>query len=236
MQEPADECLRNVIFDPGTVREKAWIVFVNYMLLAMVCMEPNRSDEADRLRVNVHAALNDFAIFLSPSVVNIQTLATLAIHGEDFASPTQSWMLVGYACRQAEALSLHHPARDDSDEEQRRLCLFWLLFLIDKGCALAFGRLPALLSSTYHNTPYPQYQYLARNCPHLGEPGNGSAQAPGSDFGAKFYIRGFELAILIGSVLETSTVGEGASDKHRLRAQIDDWHGSTNAVRLSMGL
>lgn len=231
-QEPTDACLRKVIFEPDTVREKGWVVFINYMLLGMVSMEPGRSNEADRLRVNVHSALNDSGIFLSPSIVNIQTLATLAIHGEDFASPTQSWMLVGHACRQAEALSLHHSASGDSDREQQRLCLFWLLFLIDKSCALAFGRLPILRSSTCRNTSYPQYQYLARNCPQIGEANNGSAQVRGSDFGARFYTRGFELAKLIGTVLETAAEGEEGFGKLPLRAQIDEWHKSAHTVRL----
>lgn len=230
-QEPTDECLRQVIFDPTNVKQKAWVVFVNYMLLAMVSTEPDRSEEAKQLRLNAHLALDNASVFLSPSIVNVQTLATLAIHGEDFASPSQSWMLVGHACRQAEGLALHRPALADSDEQQRRLSLFWLLFLIDKGCSLAFGRSPSLSTTAYGNTPFPDYQYLARNCPHVSEVMDGRGQSQSSHFGAQFFIRGFELAKLIGSVLETNALAGSRPERSRLREQIEEWYRRSSTVR-----
>lgn len=227
LQEPTDDCLWQVLFDPSTVKQKAWVVFVNYLLLGMVSTEPGRSDEATKLRSNVHLALNDSSIFLTPSLVNVQTLALLAIHGEDFASPSQSWMLVGHACRQAEALALHEPASADSVAEQRRLSLFWLLFVIDKGCSLAFGRPPTLPTSTYGHTPGPTHQYLASHCPHLSEAYDSRSQYHISHFGARFYLSGFELSKLIGLVLEAEDV---KAEKRYLRQQLEEWYRASHAV------
>ena len=229
-EEPSDDCLRQVIFDPANVKQKAWTVFINYMLLSMISTEPGRAEESKHLRSNMYHALNDANIFIQPSTVNIQMLAMLTIHGEDFASPSQSWMLVGHACRQTEALALHRSARSDSDEEQRRLSLFWLLFIIDKGCSLAFGKLPSLPSSTYRNVALPDYQYLARNSPHITEALNGSGQPQNSHFGALFYTRGIELTKLVGFVLETNAAADAALERIRLREQLDEWHKSTTAV------
>lgn len=229
-EEPSDNCLRQVIFDPATVQQKAWTVFIYYMLLSMVCTEPGKAEEAKRLRSNVYLALNNAEIFIQPSIINVQTLALLAIHGEDFASPSQSWLLVGHACRQAEALALHRSAHLDSDEGQRRLALFWLLFIIDKGCSLAFGKMPSLPSSTYRNVPLPDYQYLAHNSPHISEALNGSNNPQSSHFGAMFYTRGIELTKLVGFVLEANVTADAQSQKSQLREQLNEWHKSTTAV------
>lgn len=229
-EEPTDECLRQVIFNPGQVKEKAWIVVVNYMLLGMFSTDPRHVDESEGLRNNVHLALNDSSIFLVPSVCNIQALAALAIHGEDFASPSQSWMLVGHACRQAEALALHRPAQNDGSEEQRRLSLFWLLFLIDKGCSLAFGRPPTLPTALYEKVPTPSYEHLARHCPHMSEVFDSCNNNERSDFGARFFLRGFEFAKLIGSVLEAKAGDDTSVERGRLRRKIDEWYRFLDSV------
>ena len=201
----------------------------------MISTEPGKSEEAKHLRSNVHLGLNNGSIFLSPSIVNVQTLATLAIHGEDFASPTQSWMLVGHACRQAEALALHRPARADSDEEQRRLCLFWLLFIIDKGCSLAFGRTPSLPTAVHRNTPFPDEGYLSRHSPHVSQASDRIGQSSTSVFSSEFFIKGFELTKLVGSILETDMLIESRPEKpnkHQLKADLDHWYLNANAVSL----
>lgn len=229
-EEPSDECLRQALFDPANLKQKAWIVFINYMLLSMVPGESGRAEEAKHFRSNVYLALNNADIFIQPSIANIQTLALLSIHGEDFASPSQSWMLVGHACRQAEALALHRPSRSDAAEEQRRLSLFWMLFIIDKGCSLAFGKSPSLSSSTYRNVPLPGYEYLARHSPHIDDARNADGQTSSSHFGALFYTRGIQLTQIVGFVLETEAARPAQSEKSRLREQLDEWHKSTIAV------
>lgn len=225
--EPTDGCLRQVMFEPFQAKQKGWVVFINYMLLGIVSAEQGKIDQARRYRSNMRLALDNANIFLNPSLINIQTLATLAIHGEDFASPTQSWMLVGHACRHSEALALHIPARVATSEQQRRLCLFWLLFIIDKCCSLAFGRFPALPTSLYHNVPMPDYDYLACNPPHA----NSEAKEPQtSHFGANFYLRGFELCKLVGWVLEAKLGSASLHEAFQLRERLDEWWQRTNAV------
>lgn len=229
-EEPTDDCVRQAVFEPCRVKQKAWVVFINYMLLGMVSPEHGEINRARRYRSNMQLALDDASVFLHPSLINVQALAALAIHGEDFASPTQSWMLVGHACRQSEALALHVPARVSKAEQQRRLCLFWLLFIIDKGCSLAFGRSPALPSSMYHDVPLPDYDYLARNSPHTnGEAENGT-EIPTSHFGARFYLRGFELCKLVGWILEAKLGSEPQKEAGQLRERLEQWWRTTNAV------
>lgn len=231
-QEPSDECLRQVIFEPANVKQKAWVVFINYMLLAMVSTEPAGANEAKHFRSNMRLALNDASLFLTPSIVSVQTLAILAIHGEDFAAPSQSWMLVGHACRQAEALALHAPAHVDSEKQQQRLCLFWLLFIIDKGCSMAFGRSPSLRTSDYYDTPLPDRAFIAKNCPRM-ETSESNDQARPSQFGVVFYLKGFELTKLVGDLLETGRESGHRQHKDKLRDQLDEWWRSTNAVSTS---
>ncbi|KAF5241051.1 hypothetical protein FANTH_9268 [Fusarium anthophilum] len=114
---PSESLLIQTIFSPETVSKKAWVVYINYMIVTMLAH--NETVRAQKYRDNMKLALNDSRIFLEPHEVNLQALIMLAIHGEDFASPNQSWMLVGHACRQAEALRLFQPHVDSPDAERR---------------------------------------------------------------------------------------------------------------------
>ncbi|KAK4077721.1 uncharacterized protein Triagg1_3415 [Trichoderma aggressivum f. europaeum] len=104
---PLDDLLLNVIFDPATVPQRAWIVYVNFILLTLLQNDSSQSDVVESLQKNTEMALNDCRIFLEPSEINVQALLLLGCHGEQYASPNLSWMLVGHACRQAQALGLH---------------------------------------------------------------------------------------------------------------------------------
>ncbi|WKT43568.1 hypothetical protein QSH57_008404 [Fusarium oxysporum f. sp. vasinfectum] len=123
---PSEDLLIQTIFRPETVSRKAWVVYINYMILTMLV--DNEYAKAQKYRNNVKLALDDSRIFLEPHEVNLQALFMLAIHGEDYASPNSSWMLVGHACRQAEALGFPIASTTDYVTTQRRLSLFWLLF------------------------------------------------------------------------------------------------------------
>ncbi|OQD98335.1 hypothetical protein PENSOL_c009G03385 [Penicillium solitum] len=95
-------------------------------MLSIASNENGENGETKIFRRNVQLALNDSSIFLKPSYANVQALCFLAMHGEDYAAPNLSWMLLGHACRQAEALGLHSPAHQDLDSRQQRLCLLAL--------------------------------------------------------------------------------------------------------------
>lgn len=231
---PSDDILRQIVFEPEKVREKAWIVSFNYVLLAAISTE--HDEHEDKLRKNFQVALNDSRIFLEPSLANVQTLALLAVHGEDFAAPNISWMLLSHACRQAEALGLHAKNNKDTfDEWQHKLCLFWMLFTLDKSCALAFGRSAFLPLSLYRHVPLPGKEFMQKFSPHdtkdFGSEQRNS-QTPG--FGALMFNNTIELAKLTSDVLDALGVGNSDQSKDKSRSKLEKWFSTTNMVRSTL--
>ncbi|KAI1036495.1 hypothetical protein LB503_003325 [Fusarium chuoi] len=219
---PSESLLIQTIFRPDTVSRKAWVVYINYMILTMLAHDEDA--RAQKYRNNMKLALNDSRIFLEPHNVNLQTLIMLAIHGEDYASPNESWMLVGHACRQAEALGLHTLSEADYVTTQRSLSLFWLLFAIDKSCALAFGRSCSLPSATYSHVPLPDLRYLTRFHPCSDSPGaDGRTERP--VFGGHMFLARIELAQMIGMALDSMHIPECEDG---LKERLEDWYTRTN--------
>ncbi|KAJ4226306.1 hypothetical protein NW759_004892 [Fusarium solani] len=224
---PSDHTLRQVLFEPETVTAKAWVVFVNYMLLALATGSGQHADAAAAFRKNMRLALDDAKIFLEPSDVNIQTLILLALHGEDFALPNMSWMLTGQACQQAQVLRLHSVTNSDtsSPEQQRRLCLFWALFMADKSCSLAFERPVFLPTEWFQNVPLPKFEYLQQFHAHQSQ-----AQPAKSAFGAHLFLQTVQLSKLMGFIL----VPKGASsERDMLNSLLDSWYQQTYEKLLS---
>ncbi|KAK1243348.1 hypothetical protein MKX07_003976 [Trichoderma sp. CBMAI-0711] len=203
---PPDDLLLTVIFNPATVSQKAWIVYVDFILLTLLQHNPSQADTVKSLKKNTDKALNDFRIFLEPSEINIQALMLLGCHGEQYASPNLSWMLVGHACRQAQALGLHKIERGSYTQQQRHLALFWSLFSVDKSCSLAFGRPMLLPTASYEDVPLPDFQYLLGYHPHKAQPVPTPSGSHTSAFGAHFFIQGMHLAKLTGAAQEM-TIG-----------------------------
>ncbi|KAF9875363.1 fungal specific transcription factor domain-containing protein [Colletotrichum karsti] len=226
---PSDDQLRQIIFQPDSVKEKAWIVYVNYMMLALVSAnETEESIQVKQFRRNMQIALNDSTIFLEPTEANLQALTLLAFHGEDYASPNLSWMLVGHACRQAEALGLHALTHGDYDARQRRLCMFWLLFVVDKSCSLAFGRSSFLPSSLYLDVPLPDFNYMLKFQPHNASSFSNSKNAPLiSTFGAHLLTKGMQFAKLMGFVLDLLTPGKSLIPKEKVARKLEEWYRQT---------
>ncbi|OQE37661.1 hypothetical protein PENCOP_c009G02782 [Penicillium coprophilum] len=221
---PPDNVVREVVFEPHKVREKAWVAYFNYMMLSIVSNEDGENGETKRFRRNVQLALSDSSIFLKPSYANVQALCFLAMHGEDYAAPNLSWMLLGHACRQAEALGLHSPAHQDVDLRQQWLCLFWLLFLIDKSCSLSFGRPAFLPTALYQNVSLPDQSFLLRFNPHERAGfGNGHVPTSGSRFGAEIITRSIQWAKLGGSVAELLAMDGSVHRKQEVRSSLETW-------------
>ncbi|KAK7458515.1 hypothetical protein Landi51_01338 [Colletotrichum acutatum] len=229
---PSEELLKQIVFNPDKVSQKAWLVFFNYIMLAQVSPEKqDHGEETARFRQNLRIALNDSRIFLEPRQVNVQALALLAVHGEDYASPNLSWMLVGHACRQAEALGLHLPMHNDVESYQRSLSMFWLLFVLDKSCALAFGRSPFLPMNLYREVPLPDFSYLLKFRPHLdSEFSSASPAARSSEFGAHFFTRGIELARIMGLVVDTLAPGSSPTSRETIKLQLEEWSTQTKKI------
>ncbi|EEU40640.1 uncharacterized protein NECHADRAFT_34178, partial [Fusarium vanettenii 77-13-4] len=221
---PSDDILRQVLFEPETVFAKAWVVFVNYMLLTLATGSGQHTDATKTFKKNMRLALDDAKIFLEPSEVNIQTLILLALHGEDFALPNMSWMLTGQACQQAQVLRLHLVTNSDtsSPEQQRRLCLFWALFMADKSCSLAFGRPVFLPTEWFQNVPLPQFGYLQQFHTHQSQD-----QAATSAFGAHLFLQTIHFAKLIGFIQAPKGVN---SEREMLNSLLDSWYQQTSEL------
>ncbi len=221
---PPEETLHKAVFQPSETPERAWVVLFSYSMLSLVCMDATQTEAARAFRWNTHLALNDSRIFLEPKEVNIQALILLAVHGEDFASPNLSWMLMGLACQQAQALSLHRAS------SQQQLCLFWLLFALDKSCSLAFGRPHFLPSSTYGAVPLPEWSHLLNYNPHRGQTRDRSGRVSGSTFGAHVFQQTIELARLTAEFCDSPAPRRTLEDIHALKGRLDAWNVFTNDV------
>lgn len=226
--KPSDEILQAVIFRPETVKEPGWLVWINYLLLNLHLGEKPqpRAFLVDGLRHNVRRSLNKATIFLEPREINVQALMLLACHGEDFSSPNVSWMLMGHACRQAQALGLHIEKAKTATENQRRLSLFWSLFIMDKISSLAFGRPTLLPTGLYQDVPSPEFQHLRRYQPHrLGLP-----LLEESTFGAHFFRANIDLAKLADLVLDFLCRVTPSLERERLIEKVEAWGTKTRQV------
>lgn len=230
---PSEETLLNAIFNPATLSQRAWIVFINFILLSLLQHDASQADIVENLKKNTNLALNDFRIFLEPSEANIQALMLLGCHGEQYASPNLSWMLVGHACRQAQAVGLHSLKGDSYEQRQRRLTLFWSLFSVDKSCSLAFGRPMLLPTAIYENVPLPDFQYLLKYHPHRKEPIQTENGPITSTFGAHFFIQEMLLARMTGAVLEFLATPTKLTVYQTLIDQLQSWDSVTNKVSIS---
>ncbi|KAM0255544.1 hypothetical protein ACHAQJ_005691 [Trichoderma viride] len=229
---PPEDILLSAIFDPVTVSQRAWVVYVNFILLSLLQHDSSQADIVDNLKKNTNLALNDFRIFLEPSETNIQALLLLGCHGEQYASPNLSWMLVGHACRQAQAVGLHDKRSGSYEQRQRRLALFWSLFSVDKSCSLAFGRPTLLPTSIYVNIPLPDFQYLLNYHPHRKESLATEIGPCASTFGAHFFNQGMQLAKLTGAVLDFLASPGKIINNEALIAQLQSWDSVTNELLL----
>ncbi|KAL7812758.1 hypothetical protein V8C26DRAFT_436739 [Trichoderma gracile] len=227
------DLLLTIIFNPAAVPQKAWIVYVDFILLTLLQHDPSQADTVESLKKNTDKALNDFRIFLEPSEINVQALMLLGCHGEQYASPNLSWMLVGHACRQAQALGLHKAGgRGSYVQQQRQLAIFWSLFSVDKSCSLAFGRPMLLPTAIYEGVPLPDFQYLLGYHPHRNQPVPTRGGSHTSTFGAHFFIQGMRLAQLTGAVLSLLASPGTATDHETLATKLQSWDSTTNELLL----
>ncbi|EHK47021.1 hypothetical protein TRIATDRAFT_46040, partial [Trichoderma atroviride IMI 206040] len=229
---PSEETLLNAIFNPAILSQRAWIVYINFILLSLLQHDASQADIVENLKKNTNLALNDFRIFLEPSETNIQALMLLGCHGEQYASPNLSWMLVGHACRQAQAVGLHSLKGGSYEQRQRRLTLFWSLFSVDKSCSLAFGRPMLLPTAIYENVPLPDFQYLLKYHPHRKEPIQTEDGLITSSFGAHYFIHEMQLARMTGAALDFLANPTKSVVHHNLIAQLQSWDSVTNELLL----
>jgi hypothetical protein len=149
-------------------------------------------------------------------------------------------MLTGYACQQAKAMGLPFSGdvTSSSREEsrQRRLCLFWALFIIDKSCALAFGRPAFLRAAEYRSVPEPDLAHLLSFNPHGTRSRQQHGQeVPGPTFGAHVFLQYIKLARLTDDICSLFVQGGSEADIDDIKLDLDRWFAQTKTVGPSHG-
>jgi hypothetical protein len=202
------------------------------IILSMVSStKPGDTSTKEKLRCNLWLAMNDVRLLLEPSEPNIQALALLATHVEEFTSPSLCWMLIANACRMLQALGIN--LRHLSPEtRQRRTMTFWYLNLVDKGLSIIFGRPPTFHRAMAKDIALPAVAQLLPFQPHNeARPETGSR--PGSLFGAHYIHQIMLLSHIIGDIW--SAVYENASrDDNALQSvkrDLEEWHSVAKIVR-----
>lgn len=170
------------------------------IILSMVSsLNPEDLSTTEKLRCNLWLAVNDVRILLEPSEPNIQALALLATHVEEFTSPSLCWMLIANACRMLQALGIN--LRHLSPETRRRRTLtFWYLNLVDKGLSIIFGRPPTFNRAMAKDITLPSVAELLPYQPHSEGTRSDSGARTGSLFGAHYIHQIMQLSYIIGDI------------------------------------
>lgn len=152
---------------PHHIAERAWLVtFYSIILSHVTASTPNDSDTKHKLMGNLWLAFNDARLLLEPRETSIQALVILAVHVEEFTSPSLSWALITNACRMLQALGIQH--RQLSPEvRERRITMFWYLNMLDKGLAVIFNRPPTFHRAMSKDIPMPPVEQFLAFKPHL---------------------------------------------------------------------
>nr|POF12724.1 putative transcriptional regulatory protein c11d3.07c [Quercus suber] len=211
---------------PDLVSDRAWLVMYYSIILSFVSSNhPTDTSTKDKLRCNLWLAMNDVRLLLEPSEANVQALALLASHVEEFTTPALSGMLVANACRMLQALGVNYRRLGPETREQRRM-LFWYLNVMDKGLALIFGRPPSFHQAMAKDIPMPTLKELCSFQPH-----NNARDAP-SLFGSHFLLQTMQLSDIIGEIWNCLHE-QGACDDQKIAdtsERLDSWFEETSEI------
>lgn len=155
----------------------------------------------------------------------------LAVHVQDFHTPSLCWMLMTTACRMLQALGITNRALDAKTKE-KRLWLFWILSSLDISLALIFGRPPTFHRAMREKLPIPDIRQLLGWQPHLQSSEIGSGRT--SLFGAHFM---HQLYVMSNIMAEIWSCLYDSASTHRpveaVKASLDSWYEETSKVILS---
>lgn len=201
------------------------------IILSMISSTtPDDISTKEKLRCNLWLAMNDVRLLLEPSEPNIQALALLATHVEEFTSPSLCWMLIANACRMLQALGIN--LRHLSPEtRQRRNMTFWYLNLVDKGLSIIFGRPPTFHRAMAKDVPLPTVAQLLPYNPH-SDADTGGGPRPGSLFGAHYIHQIMLLSYVIGDIW-TCVYENATRDEHAIQSvkrDLEAWHSAAKPV------
>ncbi|KAF5720950.1 hypothetical protein FMUND_3853 [Fusarium mundagurra] len=110
--------------------------------------DPPSSEEYRKLsqlcRDNLEAAMNKFNVLAPPSLENVEAFLLGAIYAIEVSQPMLAWQLVSGAGGICQTLGWHQLVPNSDSTTDRKISLFWLTYLLDKGLSLRLGR-PAVI-------------------------------------------------------------------------------------------
>ncbi|KAI8400669.1 hypothetical protein FOFC_19517 [Fusarium oxysporum] len=95
-------------------------------------------------RDNLETAMNKFNVLAPPSLENVEAFLLGAIYAIEVSQPMLAWQLVSGAGGICQTLGWHQLVPNSDSTTDRKISLFWLTYLLDKGLSLRLGR-PAVI-------------------------------------------------------------------------------------------
>ncbi|KAF5655138.1 C6 transcription factor [Fusarium sp. NRRL 25303] len=95
-------------------------------------------------RDNLETAMNKFSVLAPPSLENVEAYLLGAIYAIEVSQPMLAWQLVSSAAGTCQTLGWHQLVPHSDSTTDRKISLFWLTYLLDKGLSLRLGR-PAVI-------------------------------------------------------------------------------------------
>lgn len=227
---PSESLLTKIVYNPEAVEQRGWVVLFNCLCAVATPAVDNKSSILrERLKWNCWLALDDCRVFLEPQAINVLALVTIAMHGEDFATPNLSWIIIGHACRIAQTMNIHLPLQNTTNDEQmQRSLLFWSLFMVDISASLAFERPSYLSSPIYDRIPLPSPEVVAKFKPHTN--------SESSSFGGIFFLQSIVLGKLYMKALNFLqsmgylTHAARQFEKNKMQGELSLWNNKTTQV------
>ena len=88
-KSPPSDLLTKLVFEPFGVSERGWLLsFDAFLSTAVALGKPSDTRMIRGLLWNTWVLLEDSALFLEPSDINIQALLIIATHGQEIATPS----------------------------------------------------------------------------------------------------------------------------------------------------
>ncbi|KAI1030746.1 hypothetical protein LB503_013024 [Fusarium chuoi] len=88
--------------------------------------------------------MNKFSVLAPPSLENVEAFLLGAIYAIEVSQPMLAWQLVSSAAGTCQTLGWHQLVPHSDSTTDRKISLFWLTYLLDKGLSLRLGR-PAVI-------------------------------------------------------------------------------------------
>lgn len=223
------DILRDVFLHPDRVLEKAYMVSAYGIALTAVALNKAFDKQVvTKLRWNLRLALDDANLLLEPTDLNIEALLLLALHIQELATPSLTWMFASTAARMLQFVGVYHRSLDEKTRDHR-LLMFWTLNTMDKILAVIFGKPPSLHRSMSTNVPSIPIQKMLAFQPTgpVAIPVGNTAPFQ-SMFGAHSMDQFHRSSVLYSDIW--SCIYEDSSNVSRIQTRLDEWHEQCTSV------